>query len=161
MRLDCDCGIAIGPCDWHGFGIGIDLVQPRGQSDAARNGIEFGHRGTVVGEDEIGPDHAGHVVLQRGRALEFDEFGRFAEIEPAGDPFRLFAFDALAVKQIDGAIKLQQHAAEGFEIFGQRRLEPERGRGHAPFVSGEQPAAWHPAADKTRGFRGGRRCDIG
>ena len=54
----------------------------------------------------------GTSFFKAGGALEFDELGGLALVQPAGDPFRLLAFHALAVEQIDRAIELQQHPPE-------------------------------------------------
>src|SRR6185437_8862578 len=90
------------------------------------------------------------------RTLQFDQFRWFAEIEPARDPFRLFAFDAFAIEQIDSTIKLQQHAAERIQFLREFRLELERTRGDPPFVAGKQSFRGHLLANELRGFGGGR-----
>ena len=93
-------------------------------------------------------DDARHVVFKRGRTLERDEFGGFPKVEPAGDPFGLFAFGALAVEQIDGAIKLEEDAAQGFDFLGERFAEREGGGADAPFLAGEETAGGQGGADE-------------
>ena len=95
---------------------GIGLVEPGGEADAAGDGIQFGDAEAVFGDEQVGANDAGQFVLEGGRALECDQVGGFALVEPARDPFRLLAFDALAVEQIDRAIELQQHAPERFQL---------------------------------------------
>ena len=80
----------------------------------------------------------GTSFLNAGERCELDQFGGLAQVEPARDPFRLFAFHALAVKQIDRAIELQQHAPERFDLLRQRRPEREWGRRDPPIVIREQ-----------------------
>ena len=62
-----------------------------------------------------------------------------------GDPGRLLAGDALPVKQIDGAIELEQHAAQSVSSSGQIA-----GRGRR--VSGEIRQSW-PAKRPRLGNR--------
>jgi hypothetical protein len=52
----------------------------------------------------------------------------------------LFARDTLAVKEIDGAIKLQQHSAKRFQLLRQLWAKYEWGRGDAPGLTGEEAA---------------------
>ena len=97
-------------------------------------------------QQNVGADDARHVVFERGRTLERDEFRRLAEIEPARDPFRLFAFGAFAVKQIDRAIKLQQHAAQRFNFL--RQISPS-GNG-AGEMRQSSPANKPPGGSESR-----------
>ena len=76
-------------------------------------------REAMFGDQQVRADDARHLVLQGRRALKRDQVGGLALVQPAGDPFGLFAFHALAVKQIDRAIELKQHAAERFHLLRQ------------------------------------------
>src|SRR5439155_26743819 len=77
---------------------GVSFVEPRGEADAAGDGIELGYAEAMLRQQQVRPDHPRDLVLEHWGALEFDELGRLALVEPAGDPFRLFALGALAVK---------------------------------------------------------------
>ena len=137
--------------------VSSNLVQPGGQADAAGNGIQFRDAESVLRDEQIGADDARHFVLERRRALQRDQFGGFALVEPARDPFGLFAFDALAVEQVDRAIELQQHAPERFDLFGQRWRRAEGDRRDPPLVAGEQALRGQLVADKARAVRGASR----
>ena len=98
-------------------------------------------------QQNVGADDARHVVFERGRTLERDEFRRLAEVEPAGDPFRLFAFNTFAVKQIDRAIKLQQHPAQRFNFL--RQISAPSGNG-AGEMRQSSPANKPPGGSESR-----------
>ena len=127
---------------------GIGSIEPRRQPDAAGHGIQFRDADAGFRQQNVGPDDARHVVFERGRTLERDEFRRFAEIEPAGDPFRLLALGAFAVKQIDRAIELQQHPPQRFDFPGQFFVERKRYRRNPPVQPGEQTARRERVADE-------------
>src|SRR5438552_11694702 len=97
----------------------------------------------MLGQEQVWPDDARHLIFERRGALEFDEFRRLALIQPPCDPLGLLAFGALAIKEIDGAVELKQHTAEIFQVFGELRTEAERGRGGSPLVAGEEPLRWN------------------
>jgi hypothetical protein len=105
-----------------------------------------------MGQEQVRPYHTWQLVFQRGRALELNQLTRFAQVEPAGDPFRLLAFNTFSIQQIDGAIKLQPYATEPFQIFGQIRFEVKRCRRDAPFVAGKQSVRGQAASDPTGAF---------
>ena len=88
-------------------------------------------------------------------ALERDKFGRFAEVEPARNPFRLLALGTLAVQQIGGAIKLQQHAPERLKFLCHFRTQCKRLRRNPPVESGKKSARRNLPADKSGKVRGG------
>ena len=92
--------------------LGVSLVEPSGQPNAARHRVQFRQAQTMFGQQQVGPDDPRHFVLERERALQFDEVGGLAQIQPARDPFGLFSLGALAIQQIDRPIKLQQHPPE-------------------------------------------------
>jgi hypothetical protein len=80
----------------------------------------------------------------------------FAEDEPAGDPGGLGAFGAAAVKEVGGAVELQENPAEGFEFGGEFGAEGERFGSHPPIVAGEKAAFRELAANGLgAGGRGG------
>ena len=133
----------------------IGLAQPGRQPDAAGYGIQFGDAEAVVGKQQVGPDDTWYVVLESGRALPLDQFTWFAQIEPARDPLRLLAFGAFPIKQIDRAIKLQQHAAERFDFLRQLGAQRKGGRGDAPFMAGKEPVGRQTIANQAPDFGGG------
>jgi hypothetical protein len=78
----------------------------------------------------------------------------FAAVEPIGDPRGLFARSALAVKQIDGPIKLEKEAAKGLEFAGDLFAEGKGGSTHAPVLVLEETAHGKMIADELRPLRG-------
>src|ERR1017187_681826 len=135
---------------------GIHLVQPRRESDSAGDRIQFRHADAMVGDEQIRPDDARHFVFESRQELKLDQFPWFAEVEPARDPFRLFALGALAVKQIDRAIKLQQQASERFQFLHHFRAEAKWSRGGPPVMSGEQAFFRQMIANESRAVSGGQ-----
>ncbi len=107
---------------------------------------------------KVRPNDARHFVFEGGVPPQRDQLGRLALVEPAGDPVRLFALGALAVKQIHRLIELQQHPPKRFQLRGQPAPKRERGRGDAPLVPGEEAPRWHPSADEARLLGGGNLC---
>ena len=138
-------------------GLGIGLIQPRRDADAAGDGIQFGDTETIFGQQQVVPDDARRFAFERGGALEVDQFRRLAKFQPARDPLRLLAFHAFAVKEIDRAIKLQEHAAERIQFLREFFIELERGGGDAPLVTGKQTLGGHLFAHELRGFGGDSR----
>ena len=61
---------------------------------------------------------------------------RLAQVQPLGDPGGLFAGQALAIEQIDGAVELQKHTAQAFQFLGQVAAQAERRRGNPPLLPG-------------------------
>src|SRR6202035_3827819 len=110
----------------------IRLIEPRREADAARHRIEFGHAEPVLGDEQIRPDDSRQLVFEYRRALDLDKLRGFSLIQPAGHPIRLFAFDALAVQKIDRAVKLEQDAAQGFQLFANFWAEWKWGGRDAP-----------------------------
>jgi hypothetical protein len=88
-------------------------------------------------------------------ALRFQKPGRLALIEPARDPFGLFAFEAVAMQEIYRAVECQQDAPKRIELTRELGTEGERMRGYAPFVAGEETLLRHGVADELRSFGGG------
>src|SRR5688500_10735023 len=82
----------------------IGFIQPRRQSDPAGHAVECRDRKTIFREREIRPNDARQSMLERRRTLQREQIGWLARIEKFRDPGRLFAFRALAIKQIHGAI---------------------------------------------------------
>ena len=70
----------------------------------------------------------GNSFLKAAERWISSRAGRFAVIEPSRDPGRLLAFQAAAVKQIDGAIELEQHAAQGSKLVRQLFADVEMDR---------------------------------
>ena len=132
----------------------IGSIEPRRQPDATGHGIEFRDAEAGFRQQNVRANDARHVVFERGRTLERDEFRRLAEIEPAGDPFRLFALGAFAVEQIDRAIKLQQHPPQRFNFLRQIFAEWKRHWRNPPVESGEQTAGWERGADEAGAISG-------
>ena len=95
---------------------GIGLVEPAGQSDSAGNGIDFGDDVTVVRQNEIRTDHSRQILANFFAPRELDQLFRFAGIEIARDPLRLFSFDAELIKLIARALKNEQAMAELVEL---------------------------------------------
>ena len=100
----------------------------------------------------------GTFVFKGGGALQFDQFRRLALVQPARDPRRLFAGQALAIEQITAAIELEQDPAQTFQFrrqFGAQR----KGRGrNAPILPGKQAAVGQSRADEARRSRRSHEC---
>ena len=105
-------------------------------------------------DQQVRTDDARHLIFQGRGALECDEFGGLALVQPAGDPFGLLAFHALPVEQVDRAIELQQHAPKRFNLRRQGRAERVGDRRGPPIVIGEQ-ALWRQALTYEARLRGG------
>src|SRR6266705_3209459 len=91
----------------------VGVIKPGGQANSARDRIEFGDAQALLADQKIRTDDARDLVLLRRRALDVDQVRRLPNIEPLRDPCRLLAFDALAIEQIDGAVKLQKDTTKG------------------------------------------------
>ena len=137
----------------------IRLVEPRRQADAAGHGIQFGDSETRFRQQNVGPDDAGDIVFERRRTLEFNQSGRFAAIQQFCNPCRLLAFHAAPVKQVDGAVKLQQHPAQRFNFLRQIFIQRKRLRRNAPVESGKKFAVGNLFTNELRGIR--RGFDVG
>src|ERR1039458_2833280 len=136
----------------------VSLIEPSREADAPGYGIEFGYAEAMFRNQEIRSDDAWHVVLEGLRTLEFDEVGRLALVQPAGDPFRLLAFRALPVKQIDRSIELKQDASERFDLLcqgGPKRIGDRRG---PPIVLCEQALGRQALPNEARTLGGIERC---
>lgn len=137
------------------FRVGVGLVEPAGHADAAGDAVEFGHGQAGFREQQIGADDPRPVALECAVPLPFDQFGGLAPVEQCRDPRRLFAGDALAIEQIDRAIKLQADAAERFNFLRRFRAERKRSRGDTPRLVGEQAAGRQLGTDEFRRLRRG------
>ena len=80
--------------------------------------------------------------------------GEDQDIPSTGYRWRLFAGGALAVKQIDGAIKLKQEAAKRLEFAGDFVAEWKGSSGHAPVLVLEETTWRKVIADELRPLRG-------
>ena len=89
-----------------------DLIKPRGHPDAAGHAVQLADGEAGVREQNVRANDARDVALERGGALQIDQLLGLALIQDSRDPGRLLAGHALAIEQIDGAIELQEHAAQ-------------------------------------------------
>ena len=115
----------------------IGLIQPRGEANAAGDAVEFDQCQAGLGEEQVRTNDARHGVLESRIALQCDQRGRFALIEPGRHPGWLLAADALAIEQIDGAIKLVQDASESIQLPGESWIQGEGFGRNPPMVSGK------------------------
>jgi len=60
----------------------------------------------------------GTSALNAASRCSSSKTGRLAAVQPLSHPGWLFAFNAPAIEQIDGAIELEQHAAKRIQFFG-------------------------------------------
>src|SRR6185369_10731666 len=118
----------------------INLVKPSGQPNAAGHAVQFGDARPRISQQNVRPDHVRDFVLKGEIVLQLEQRRRLAAVQIVSDPGRLFARDTLAVKEIDGAIKLQQHSAKRFQLLRQLWAKYEWGRGDAPGLTGEEAA---------------------
>src|SRR5437660_12416565 len=94
----------------------VGVIKPGGQANSAGDRIELGDAQALLADQKIRTDDARDFVLLGRRALDVDQTLGLANIEPLGHPRRLPAFEAFAIKKINGAIKLQKHAAKRFKL---------------------------------------------
>ena len=127
----------------------VGLVQPGGEADAAGDAVEFGDGEAVLGEEAVGADDAGELVLEAGRLLRVEEGRGLALIEEWRDPSGLFAGEAVAMEEIRGAIELKEDAAEGVEFLDEFSAECEGRGGDAPMLIGEEAGGRECLADET------------
>jgi hypothetical protein len=81
----------------------------------------------------------------------------FALVEPAGRPRGLFAFEAVAVEEVDRAVELEQHAAQLFELTDEFRIQREGVWGDAPGLVEEEAAGGQLIEDRLGLGNGERR----
>jgi len=67
---------------------------------------------TVVGEDQVGADHAGQGSCEPGHARVGNEVRRLALIQVLGDPAGLGASNALVVQAVQCPREMEQVAAQ-------------------------------------------------
>ena len=130
------------------------MTEPRRETDAAGDAVQFSDARAGFIENDVRADDAREFGLERRRALDFEEFCRLALVKQGGDPRGLFAGETLPVKKIDGAVELKKDASETFQLFGQFLPESERGRGDAPFLPREKSARRNGIADVPGGIGG-------
>ena len=133
--------------DW-GAESGVTVVEPRGQANAARDGIEFGDGESMFSQEEVGADDAGPIVFESWVALEIDQGLGFTLVEPTGDPLGLFSFEAVPVEEVHRAVELEQHSAQLFELTDEFRAEREGVWCDAPGVVEEEPAGGQLISDR-------------
>jgi hypothetical protein len=145
---------SIGPTQNLGLGVRwlesrVGLIQPSGEADTAGNRVQFRHAQAMFGKEQVRANDAGDIVFEGGRALQRDQFRRFAEVEPLRNPHRHFAFGALAIKEIDRAIELKQHPPKRFNLLCQIRSKREGLRRNPPFLTGKQSVRRKTVPDHT------------
>jgi len=139
----------------------VGLVEPRGQPDAAGNGVQFGDLemggtvGAVVLHQDVWPDNSRHVGLEAVVPRGFDERGRFPGVEIVSDPSRQCPAHAEAVEQVAGAVEGEQLRAERLELRGERGRNRKRAGCDAPFRSREQSAFRHCRGNGARAVERG------
>ena len=94
----------------------VGFVKPSGETDSARNAIDLGDGEAIFGKNQVRPNDAGNVARESAFTLEGHEFLWFARIEQIGNPRRLTAFDALAVKLVAGPQEKHEAVAELLEF---------------------------------------------
>jgi hypothetical protein len=141
--------------------VGIYPVQPCSQTDAAGDGVQFRYAEAMFGDEQIRTDDARDFVLESGRALQRDEFSRFAEVEPLRNPSGHLTLGTFAIEEIDGAIELEQHAPERFDFLRQLGSERKRPGRNPPLLSSEQAILGKTVPDKTGLFRSLVNCHGG
>ena len=107
----------------------IGLIQPRGQADAAGNGINFRDRVTFIGQNQIRPDNLWQIIPEFFLARELDQLRGFPGIEIARDPRRLFAFDAELIELIASALKNEEPMPELLQFLFERCDRSAKGSG--------------------------------
>ena len=70
-------------------------------------------------------------------------------IETVCDPTRLFAFEALPMKAIDGAIELEEDPAKLFQFLNQGSTQRKGAWRNAPVLVGEQAVGRKAIADEA------------
>ena len=75
---------------------------------------------------QVGANDTRDLGLEGWVALPGEQGCGLAAVQPIGDPGGLFAFAAFPVEEVDGAVKLEQHAAERIQLAGDGRFERER-----------------------------------
>ena len=104
----------------------VDLIEPSGQTDAARDRIDLGDGVAGFRQNEIGPDDERNVVAELFLAGELDQLGGFTGVEVRGDPGGLFAFDALLVKLVARALENEKAMAELLEFLSKFFVDRKR-----------------------------------
>src|SRR4030095_15165061 len=102
---------SIGAADDRVVELRIRLVEPTGESDPARNGINFGDDVAVVGQDQVWSNDAWQIISDFFASRKLDQLFWFAGVEIARHPFRLFAFNTKLVKLIASALKNKKSMA--------------------------------------------------
>ena len=113
-------------------------TEPTGEADPARNGIQFAHDKTVLGQDEVGSQDTRDVGAEGFLAGEGDEFLGFSPVEEFGNPRGLFACDGEGVEVVAGVLEEGEAVAEGSEFVGEFFGKNERVGRKMPLLFGEQ-----------------------
>lgn len=137
--------------DWRAE-VGIGFIKPCGEADASGDSVQFGDGEAILGEEEVRTYDARQVIFESGVTLQFDQVLGFALIQPLGDPGGLFAFETMAVEEINRAVELEQDAAELIDLPGNVRGNGKGIRCNAPGVILEEPLRRESTADKVCAF---------
>ena len=119
----------------------VGLIQPRGQADAARDGINFRNRVTFIGQDEIRPDNLRQIIAKLFFARELDQLRGLSGIEITRDPRRLFALDAELIQLIASALKDEELMAELLEFLFELRSMAKGSGDLSQSFSAKSPSA--------------------
>ena len=119
----------------------VGLIQPCGQADATRDGIDFRNRVTFIGQDEVRTDDLRQVVAEFFSSRKLDQFRGLSGIEITRDPRRLFAFDAELVELIASALKDEELMPELLQFFSKLRSMAKGSGDLSQSFSAKSPSA--------------------
>src|SRR6267143_2100 len=83
----------------------IDLVEPAGQPDSARHGINFRNDVTLFGQNKIGANHPWQIVSNFFAPRKLNQLFGFTGVEIARYSRRLLVLNAQLIELITGALK--------------------------------------------------------
>ena len=92
------------------------MIKPAGQADSARHRIDFSNDVTLLGQNEVRPDHARQIIADFFTPRKFNQLFRFTRVKIARHPLWLFAFDAQLIELIAGALENRQAMTKLLEV---------------------------------------------
>jgi hypothetical protein len=114
------------------------LIEPRRQTNAARDGIDFGDDVAVIGKNEVRPDDQWQVIAKFFAPRKFHELCRLSIVEIARNPFRLFSFYAELIELIASTLKDEEAMTELLKLPRKFFVNRERFGRKQPIFVGEK-----------------------
>jgi len=143
----------------------VEPVQKRGEADAAGHGVELRQHKTVIGQQQVGPQHIRKDAAVFRVAGVDHEFARFAAVEVVGHPRgeqrfvaeQVFARDRAEIERFERLVKLETGRADGLQPGHLVRRQRPRFRREPPALRLEERLGRQRGADGFVGEAHGKK----